>query len=106
MVHLDVNGCGAVPPQDLSQTECEMWDNFVPMENTFEIEWGPEEMLRDARMEFERKVEEFGAWGGLETGWGDDLEQLEGAWDEAEHDDIITEILQNLGQSLTSRFKL
>jgi hypothetical protein len=50
-------------------------------------------------MEFERKVKEFGAWGSLETLPEDDIEHLQGAWDEAEHDDIITEILQNLCQS-------
>jgi hypothetical protein len=48
-------------------------------------------------MEFEHKVKEFEAWGVLETLWEDDIEHLEGTWDEAEHDDIITEILQNLG---------
>ena len=98
-IHLNMDGCEAVPAQDPSQVECEMWDGFMPTDNAFEIEQGPEEVLRDARTEFERKVKEFGAWGGLETLPEDDIERLEGAWDEAEHDDIITEILQNLGQS-------
>ncbi|KIJ97058.1 hypothetical protein K443DRAFT_10181 [Laccaria amethystina LaAM-08-1] len=86
-----MDGLEAVPAQDPSQAECEMWDGFVPTEDAFEIEQGPEEVLTDAQMEFECKVKEFGAWGSK-----DDIEGLEGAWDEAEHDDIITEIRQNL----------
>jgi len=106
-LHPNMDSCEAIPAQGPSQAECEMWDNFMPTENAFEIERGPEEVLRDARMEFERKVKEFGAWGGLETLREDDIEHLEGAWDEAEHDDIITEILQNLGQSYrTYKLKL
>jgi len=30
----------------------------------------------------------------------EDISSLEDAWDEAEHDDILTEILQNIGQSI------
>ena len=101
-----MDGCEAVSARDPSQAECEMWDSFIPTDNAFEIERGPEEVRRDAQMEFERKVKEFGAWGGLETLPENDIECLEGAWDEAEHDDIITEILQNLGQSnKTNRLK-
>jgi hypothetical protein len=37
-LHLDVDECEAIPAQDPSQAECEMWDGFVPTDNVFEIE--------------------------------------------------------------------
>jgi hypothetical protein len=80
-----------------------MWDEYVPGEGAFEMERGPEETLKDARLEFEQTVKEFGLWGGLETMPEEDISSLEDAWDEAEHDDILTEILQNIGQSIKLR---
>lgn len=91
--------CGAAPPHGPAEGEREMWDNFVPTEGAFGIDQGPEESLQNARVDFERKVKEFGLWGGLETMPEEDIGQLEEALDEAEQDDILTEILQNLGQS-------
>ena len=92
--------CGAAPPHGPAEGECEMWDNFVPTEGAFGIDQGPEESLQNARVDFEHKVKEFGLWGGLEAmPEDDDIGRLEEAWDEAEQDDILTEILQNLGQS-------
>lgn len=90
-------------PHGPSQAECEMWDEYVPGEGAFEMERGPEETLKDARLEFEQTVKEFGLWGGLETMPEEDISSLEDAWDEAEHDDILTEILQNIGQSIKLR---
>jgi hypothetical protein len=91
--------CAVAQPHGPSNAEQEMWDTFVPTDGAFEIERGPEEVLDDARKEFECKIKEFGLWGGLETMPEEDIGHLEDAWDEAEHDDILTEILQNLGQS-------
>jgi len=82
-----------------SEAEHEMWDEYIPGEGTFEMERGPKETLKDARLEFEEKVKDFGLWGGLETLPEEDISSLEDTWDEAEHDDILTEILQNIGQS-------
>ena len=75
-------------------------------DDAFEIEQGVEEREKDARTEFERKASEFGLWGGPETMLEDDIEQAEDAWDEAEHDDILAEILRNLGQSTRYTFTL
>jgi len=91
--------CRAAPPHGPSEGEHEMWDNFLPTEGAFEIDQGPEESLQNARVDFEHKVKEFGLWGGLKTMPEEDTGRLEDAWDEAEQDDILTEILQNLGQS-------
>jgi len=92
--------CGAALPNGPAEGEHEMWDNFAPTEGAFGIDEGPEESLQNARVDFERKVKEFGLWGGLETmPEDDDIGWLEEAWDEAEQDDILTEILHNLGQS-------
>jgi hypothetical protein len=91
--------CGATLPHRPLEGEREMWDNFVATEDAFKIDQGPEESLQNARADFERKVKEFGLWGGLETTPEEDIGRLEDAWDEAEQDDILTEILQNLCQS-------
>jgi len=88
----------AAPSHRPSEGEREMWNDFMPTDSAFEIDQGPEESLQTARLDFEHKVKEFGLWGGLETMPDEDNGQLEDAWDEAEQDDILTDILQNLGQ--------
>jgi hypothetical protein len=37
-VQCNIDSCEAVLAQGPLQAECKMWDNFVPMENAFEIE--------------------------------------------------------------------
>jgi len=76
-----------------------MWDDFIPTDSAFEMDEGPEEAKQDARSEFEWKLSNFGLWGGLETMPDEDIDRAEVSWDEAEQDDILTEILQNLGWS-------
>jgi hypothetical protein len=90
--------CKGAQSSGPSNVEHEMWNDFVPTDSAFEIERGPEEILQDARMEFEHKVKDFGYWGGLETLPEEDMSRIEDVWDEAEHDDILTQILQNIGQ--------
>ena len=80
-----------------------MWDDFVPTNHAFEIEQGPEEMLNNAQQKFEHKIGTFGVWDGHETmaDSDEDMVVVEDAWNEAENEDILTEILQNSGQSKT-----
>jgi hypothetical protein len=102
------NGVGPShpPSHEPSHAELEMWDNFIPTNSAFEIEKGPEEVEKEARAEFERKANQFGLWAGLETMPDEDMDHIENAWDEAKHDDILTEILKNLGQCRNYGFKL
>jgi hypothetical protein len=51
--------------------------------------------------EFEQKVEEYGLWEGDETPFHDDMENIAQAWETAEHEEILEEILQDIG-SLSS----
>ena len=50
-------------------------------------------------MQFEHRIQEFGLWSGLETMPEEDMHHIDDAWNEAEHDDILPEILQKIGQS-------
>lgn len=102
----DAETCRAAQSHEPSQAEQEMWDDFVLADGAFELEQGAEEREKDARTDFERKASEFGLWGGPETMLEEEIERVEDAWDEAEHDDILTEILQNLGQSTRYTFEL
>lgn len=95
---------GADQPHEPSLAEQEMWDDFIMMDSAFEMEKGLEEVEKDTRSEFECKVNDFGLWGGLETMSDEDIHHTEVTWDEAEQDDILTEILRNLGQSRTFGF--
>jgi hypothetical protein len=84
-----------------SQAEVEMWDNFAsgPDNTVFQMDPGAEEALQDARQNFENKVKDFGLWKGVETmAIEDDIGCVEDAWDEAEHDGILGDILRNLGE--------
>lgn len=95
----NVDNGGAPQSHGPSSAEQEMWDDFMLTNSAFKIEQGTEEIFKSARKEFECKIEGFGLWGHLKTMPEEDTGRVEHAWDKAEQDDILTEILQNLGQA-------
>ena len=56
----NVDDCGAPQSHGPSSAEQEMWDDFMPTDSAFEIEQGTEEILENARKEFEHKIKGFG----------------------------------------------
>ena len=103
---VDIDSCGAAESCGPLYAEQEMWDNWMPStDHAFKIEQGPEETLRNARWDFEHKIKAFRVWGCHETmlNSDEDMDNIQDAWNEVENDDILTEILQNLGQSKTYR---
>lgn len=83
-----------------------MWDSFSPDPAAFAIEKGQEEILNDARQEFEKKIQSSGRWGRLENVDDNDeldMSSVEDIRDEEELDEVLAEVLCNIGQStLTS----
>jgi hypothetical protein len=51
--------------------------------------------------EFEQKVEDYGLWEGDETPFHDDMENIAQAWETVEHEEMLEEVLQDIG-SLSS----
>lgn len=73
----------------------EMWDEF---QGNFEMDATPEENHQDARAMFERKLDEHMQWMEIEQ-VPDDIEMggIADEWDEEDNDDILTELLENIG---------
>ena len=82
----------------ISTKEIEMWNDFMTSEETFEMDAGPAELERNRREEFERKIGEHGLWGGSEQP-ADlvSMDDIQSHWDEEEHNDLLAEILRNIG---------
>jgi hypothetical protein len=51
---------------------------------------------------FEQKPEEYGVWDVNETPFHDEMENIVQAWETAEHEQMLDEILQDIGESLLS----
>ena len=83
----------------ISQEEQHFWDALDPTSEVFEMDESPEVALERKRQEFERKLDEYGVWEGHEDIMDDDAAAaLELAWDESEQDEVLSEVLKNLGK--------
>lgn len=81
-------------PPDIMQ---EMWDQF---DGTFELDRGTAEAHESAHLDFESKMGEYGLWDGQEAMAADiDMSHIEELWDEEDHDDLLLELLKQIGLS-------
>ena len=90
------------PPKDRSannyhlepndEQEQAMQDNF---DGNFEFEPSEADLYEQKRKEFDYCMEEYGIWGGLETQPDDNMINVEQLWQEDEHDDLLSELLEH-----------
>ena len=82
----------------VSQKEQNFWDALDPTSEVFDMDESPEVALEQKRQEFEHKLDEYGIWEDDENIMdGDVVAALELAWDESEQDEVLSEVLKNLG---------
>ncbi|KAF8812823.1 hypothetical protein BYT27DRAFT_7251513 [Phlegmacium glaucopus] len=97
-----------IPPSGPSHQECqqqhelsqdimqELWDQF---DGTFELDQGFDEAHEKARKDFH----EHGLWDGPEAMAADiDMNNVEQLWDEEDQDDLLSEILEQMGMNSTN----
>lgn len=66
-----------------------MWEGF---DGKFEFEADLDEQKRN---DFNRRMEEYGLWGGLEALPDNDMINIEQLWQEDEQDDLLSELLEH-----------
>jgi hypothetical protein len=77
-----------------NEQEQVMWDGF---DGNFEFEPTKADVYEQKRKEFDRRMEEYGLWGGLEDLPDDDMINVEQLWQEDEQDDLLSELLEHAG---------
>lgn len=90
------------PPKDRSandyhigpndEQEQAMWDDF---DGNFKFEPSEADLYEQKRKEFDRRMEEYGLWGGQEALPDDDMINVEQLWQEDEQDDLLSELLEH-----------
>ena len=88
-----------------SQEEQAVWEDLGNIEHH---DYGEPEhgAFTDCHGEFERKLDDYGLWDGHETPFLDDMENVAQAWERAEHEQMLDEILQDIGSLLSLMHKL
>jgi len=74
------------------EQEQAMWDDF---DGNFQFEPSEADLYKEKRKEFNRRMEEYGLWGGLEALPDDDMINIEHLWQEDEQDDILSKLLEH-----------
>jgi hypothetical protein len=77
-----------------NEREQAMWEDF---DGNFEVELSEDDLYQQKCAEFNRRVESYGLWGGLETIPDDDMEDIEQLWQENEQDTLLSELLEQTG---------
>ena len=79
-----------------SQEEQAVWDDLG---NIDDHDYGQSavDVIDERRMEFQKKLDEYGLWEGDETPFHDEMESIAQAWEIAEHEQMLDEILQDIG---------
>lgn len=81
--------------------EQEMWHDHkmkFPDNGGFDAGDDPNDLDQQKREEFNRRVHEHGLWSGVDEIPGDvNLDGHAQLWDEEDHDDLLSEVLLNLG---------
>jgi hypothetical protein len=77
--------------------EQEMWHTF---DGTFELEDGAAELHEKARKAFELQANLSGLWAGLEAIPNNNINELQQLWEEEEHDDLLSEVFEQIGTIL------
>jgi hypothetical protein len=83
-----------------SQEEQAVWDDLGNIDD-HDYGQSPVDVIDERRMEFLKKLDEYGLWEGDETPFHDEMENIAQAWEIAEHEQMLDEILQDIG-SLSS----
>ena len=78
------------------EQEQAMWDNF---DGNFVFDTSKAELYDEKRKEFDRRMEEYGLWGGLEALPDDNMINVEQLWQEDEQDDLLSELLEHTSVS-------
>ena len=100
MAELEPNGMDS-QSGSIAQDEQHFWDVFNPTSDMFEMEESPEVSLERKCQEFEQKLDEYGVWEGDENIMDNDVvAALELAWDESEQEEVLSEVLKNLGKRI------
>lgn len=82
----------------VSDGEEAMWETWANEDEAFTMDEDPSTAADQKRQDFERRLDEFILWDGAEgISGGAAADGLEEIWDEAEQDDLLSEVLENLG---------
>lgn len=82
----------------------ELWDQF---DGTFELDHGAEEVHKSAREDFMAKAREYGFRNGVEAIADDeDMSNIEQLWDDEVQDDVLSELLEQIGMLVVHIFIL
>lgn len=86
-----IDQCEPIIP---SKNEQEIWEE---LEMVHDYGQSQNDVFEQCRKEFEQKLEKYGLWEGDETLFNDNMENIGHAWETAENDEMLAEILQNIG---------
>jgi len=79
-----------------SQEEQAVWDDLGNI-NDHNYGQSAVDVIEERRMEFQKKLDEYGLWEGDETPFHDEMENIVQAWEIAVHEQMLDEILQDIG---------
>jgi len=80
--------------QEVNATEVAMWEDFDMGDAVFDAGEDPANVRSVQHKEFERRAQQYGLWHGMDT----NRNNSERLWDESEQEDVISEILKNIGE--------
>ncbi|KAF8148461.1 hypothetical protein B0H34DRAFT_679784 [Crassisporium funariophilum] len=99
--NVTLNGPSITSSSSKTQSAAEkaMWGDFTMHhdDSMFGMDEGPKEIETHERKLFEERLKNYGLWGGGESSIRDKpMDNIQDLWDEADHEDVLTEILQNI----------
>ena len=72
---------------------------FAAFNGNYELELSEMELHEQRCKEFDRRIDEYGLWGGLDGLPDDSMADVAEIWDDDEHEEMISELLERTGGS-------
>lgn len=91
---------GVTMQEHCSEQEQDMWHDYEMnfADDGFDAGDDPDDEIRRKQEEFDRRVDEHNLWSGVDEIPGDvNVDDLLQLWDEEEHNDLLSDVLRNLG---------